>query len=227
MLQCWHLVRILVRTDHPCLGVGCHINALGSPAGAAWTTDACGPSPRAPHPSKAGQQAPRCALGACSPGWPRPDCAPVCRAKGPASWATLAWWSAGRSGPGPPAWRVGPIARQQPVGGLRPACGPMSSLLFVSRFNKCQNNSASLQNSYKMLEKSKLNLVGILVVSYIQNTWHFCHSCNISLYKKLWSQTLLSLYKNIHTWYWTETLHVILYTVLKAIQNISLIFLCP
>jgi hypothetical protein len=25
MLRCWHLVRILVRTDHPCLGVGCHI----------------------------------------------------------------------------------------------------------------------------------------------------------------------------------------------------------
>jgi hypothetical protein len=24
-LQCWHLVWILVRTDHPCLGVGCHI----------------------------------------------------------------------------------------------------------------------------------------------------------------------------------------------------------
>jgi hypothetical protein len=24
MLQCWHLVWILVRTDHPCLGVGCH-----------------------------------------------------------------------------------------------------------------------------------------------------------------------------------------------------------
>jgi hypothetical protein len=25
MLRCWHLVWILVRTDHPCLGVGCHI----------------------------------------------------------------------------------------------------------------------------------------------------------------------------------------------------------
>jgi hypothetical protein len=24
MLQCWHLVWILVRTDHPYLGVGCH-----------------------------------------------------------------------------------------------------------------------------------------------------------------------------------------------------------
>jgi hypothetical protein len=24
MLQCWHLVWILVRIDHPCLGVGCH-----------------------------------------------------------------------------------------------------------------------------------------------------------------------------------------------------------
>jgi hypothetical protein len=24
MLRCWHLVQILVRTDHPCLGVGCH-----------------------------------------------------------------------------------------------------------------------------------------------------------------------------------------------------------
>jgi hypothetical protein len=25
MLRCWHLVWILVRTDHPCLGVGCHM----------------------------------------------------------------------------------------------------------------------------------------------------------------------------------------------------------
>jgi hypothetical protein len=25
MLRCWHLVWILVRTDHSCLGVGCHI----------------------------------------------------------------------------------------------------------------------------------------------------------------------------------------------------------
>jgi hypothetical protein len=24
MLQCWQLVWILVRTNHPCLGVGCH-----------------------------------------------------------------------------------------------------------------------------------------------------------------------------------------------------------
>jgi hypothetical protein len=24
MLRCWHLIWILVRTDHPCLGVGCH-----------------------------------------------------------------------------------------------------------------------------------------------------------------------------------------------------------
>jgi hypothetical protein len=24
MLQCWHLVWILIRTDHSCLGVGCH-----------------------------------------------------------------------------------------------------------------------------------------------------------------------------------------------------------
>jgi hypothetical protein len=24
MLWCWHLIWILVRTDHPCLGVGCH-----------------------------------------------------------------------------------------------------------------------------------------------------------------------------------------------------------
>jgi hypothetical protein len=23
MLQCWHIVWILVRIDHPCLGVGC------------------------------------------------------------------------------------------------------------------------------------------------------------------------------------------------------------
>jgi hypothetical protein len=26
MLQCWHLVWILVRSDYPCLGVGCHIS---------------------------------------------------------------------------------------------------------------------------------------------------------------------------------------------------------
>jgi hypothetical protein len=25
ILRCWHLVWILVRTDHPYLGVGCHI----------------------------------------------------------------------------------------------------------------------------------------------------------------------------------------------------------
>jgi hypothetical protein len=24
ILWCWHLVWILVRTDHPCFGVGCH-----------------------------------------------------------------------------------------------------------------------------------------------------------------------------------------------------------
>jgi hypothetical protein len=24
MLRCWYIVRILVRTDHPYLGVGCH-----------------------------------------------------------------------------------------------------------------------------------------------------------------------------------------------------------
>jgi hypothetical protein len=28
MLQCWHLVWILVRTDHPYLGVGCHNQGL-------------------------------------------------------------------------------------------------------------------------------------------------------------------------------------------------------
>jgi hypothetical protein len=31
MLLCWHLVWILVRTDHPCLGVGCHTANLSSP----------------------------------------------------------------------------------------------------------------------------------------------------------------------------------------------------
>jgi hypothetical protein len=29
MLRCWHLVWILVRTDHLCLGVGCHNAAEG------------------------------------------------------------------------------------------------------------------------------------------------------------------------------------------------------
>jgi hypothetical protein len=28
MLRCWHLVWILVKTDHPCLGVGYHIHGL-------------------------------------------------------------------------------------------------------------------------------------------------------------------------------------------------------
>jgi hypothetical protein len=28
MLRCWHLVWILVRTDHPCVGVGCHSKSL-------------------------------------------------------------------------------------------------------------------------------------------------------------------------------------------------------
>jgi hypothetical protein len=27
---CWHLVWILVRTDHPCLGVGCHMGIIPS-----------------------------------------------------------------------------------------------------------------------------------------------------------------------------------------------------
>jgi hypothetical protein len=27
MLQCWQLIRILVRTNHPCLRVGCHRSA--------------------------------------------------------------------------------------------------------------------------------------------------------------------------------------------------------
>jgi hypothetical protein len=35
MLRCWHLIWILVRTDHPCIGVGCHILhtyiSLGAP----------------------------------------------------------------------------------------------------------------------------------------------------------------------------------------------------
>jgi hypothetical protein len=30
MLRCWHLVWILIRTDHPCLGVGCHTMTLSS-----------------------------------------------------------------------------------------------------------------------------------------------------------------------------------------------------
>jgi hypothetical protein len=28
MLRCWHLIWILVRTNHPCLGVGCHISNI-------------------------------------------------------------------------------------------------------------------------------------------------------------------------------------------------------
>jgi hypothetical protein len=32
MLRCWHLVQILVRTDHPCLGVRCHNRLPPSPA---------------------------------------------------------------------------------------------------------------------------------------------------------------------------------------------------
>jgi hypothetical protein len=30
MLRCWYLIWILVRTDHPCLGVGCHNMTLGA-----------------------------------------------------------------------------------------------------------------------------------------------------------------------------------------------------
>jgi hypothetical protein len=33
MLQCWHLIWILVQTDHPCLGVRCHSVQV---VGAAW-----------------------------------------------------------------------------------------------------------------------------------------------------------------------------------------------
>jgi hypothetical protein len=29
MFRCWHLIWILVRTNHRCLGVGCHIGAIG------------------------------------------------------------------------------------------------------------------------------------------------------------------------------------------------------
>jgi hypothetical protein len=32
MLWCWHLVWILVRSDHPCLGVRCHSTSLQHPA---------------------------------------------------------------------------------------------------------------------------------------------------------------------------------------------------
>jgi hypothetical protein len=42
MLQCWHLVWILVRTGHPCLGVGYHMSTTG-PLGGARAED-----PRAP-----------------------------------------------------------------------------------------------------------------------------------------------------------------------------------
>jgi hypothetical protein len=28
ILRCWQLVRILVRTNHPCLRVGCHMTIL-------------------------------------------------------------------------------------------------------------------------------------------------------------------------------------------------------
>jgi hypothetical protein len=38
MLWYWHLVWILVRTDHPCLGVGCH-------TGTAWHMAARGYTP--------------------------------------------------------------------------------------------------------------------------------------------------------------------------------------
>jgi hypothetical protein len=28
MLRCWHIIWILVRTNHPCLGVGCHTRTV-------------------------------------------------------------------------------------------------------------------------------------------------------------------------------------------------------
>jgi hypothetical protein len=34
MLRCWQLVKILVRTNHPCLRVGCHTKPLTRPKGA-------------------------------------------------------------------------------------------------------------------------------------------------------------------------------------------------
>jgi hypothetical protein len=37
MLWCWHLIWILIRTDHPCLGVGCH---SGRGSRGATTSDA-------------------------------------------------------------------------------------------------------------------------------------------------------------------------------------------
>jgi hypothetical protein len=40
MLQCWHLIWIVVRTNHPCLGVGCHTHRL--------QTGGCGISTPAP-----------------------------------------------------------------------------------------------------------------------------------------------------------------------------------
>jgi hypothetical protein len=41
ILRCWHLVWIQVRTDHPCLGVGCHTGAEGGVvvfSGSPWSS---------------------------------------------------------------------------------------------------------------------------------------------------------------------------------------------
>jgi hypothetical protein len=47
---------------------------------------------------------------------------------------------------------------------------------------------------------------------------------SLSLYENSWTQNLLELYKHIHTKTNLETLHAHLFTVLKPIQNSSLIF---
>jgi hypothetical protein len=37
MVWCWHLIWILVSTDHPCLGVGCHMGRGATHIGGART----------------------------------------------------------------------------------------------------------------------------------------------------------------------------------------------
>jgi hypothetical protein len=43
-LRCWHLVWILVRTDHPCLGVGCHTDPYSSLTPAKLVAFSIGPA---------------------------------------------------------------------------------------------------------------------------------------------------------------------------------------
>jgi hypothetical protein len=75
MLRCWHLAWILVRTDHPCLGVGCHSRSVLRPS---CGCDQSGRSPYAAPLRRGEAKAPP--LRSASWGTPR---------QSPLSWPTM------------------------------------------------------------------------------------------------------------------------------------------